>query len=357
MQIISAPIDEGTLRQRAFNQGLQQIAAGMRGYGQAKEAEEARTLRQQALEQRQQALNEQQRRQDLETAIGLSKTSGQEVTPEMVGTYMRGEQMAPGIQGPPQPPGMGLESVIGGIVNKQQAMQMEKASQMRAEKERKLLSDELKRAQIESLRKQRQAGKQISPGEIRRVEEGNVLPQMLQDVQGTIEANKDIFGPVMGTIASLNPYDTKAQSVDAQMRASSQAFGRFMEGGVLRKEDEEKYRKMFPQLGDTPEVAKNKLAIVQNLLETKQGSLMQTLEKSGYDVSGLKRQFSGAPLPPMLGRGAVPVSVQPQRQPIIQAQPEFQPAAHPQANEAIQWAQQNRNDPRAQAILQRLGAR
>jgi len=40
-----------------------------------------------------------------------------------------------------------------------------------------------------------------------------------------------------------------------------------MEGGVLRKEDEIKYRKMLPQITDTPQVARNKIKNVTEMLK------------------------------------------------------------------------------------------
>jgi hypothetical protein len=134
-------------------------------------------------------------------------------------------------------------------------------------------------------------GRKMLPADkVLSVNEGKQIPRMLEDIGGTIEANADTFGPVMGRINSANPYNEKAKTIDAQMRASAQAFGRFMEGGVLRKEDEEKYRKMFPQLSDTPGVAKNKLAIVDRLLKSKSAADVSALAASGYDT----RAFNGS---------------------------------------------------------------
>lgn len=129
------------------------------------------------------------------------------------------------------------------------------------------------------------------------VNQGNTIPKQLADISATIGQNADSFGPVMGRLSTLNPYDTKSQTIDAQLRASAQAFGRYMEGGVLRKEDEDKYRKMFPTLGDTPEVARNKLAIVNKLLVEKQKSDVGALEQQGYSVNGLQAD---------LGKGEIP---------------------------------------------------
>jgi len=130
-------------------------------------------------------------------------------------------------------------------------------------------------------------GKQLPPDKVLAVNESNTIPKMLNAVRSSIENNVDLFGPVQGRLGSMNPYNVQAQTIDAEMRTASQTFGRYMEGGVLRKEDEDKYRRMFPQLHDTPEVAKNKLAIVDRLLAEKRNSDVAALRESGWDVSGL----------------------------------------------------------------------
>lgn len=144
-------------------------------------------------------------------------------------------------------------------------------------------------------------GKQMSATEVMKVNEGNQIPSMLKDVKGIIENNKDSFGPVGGRFSSFNPYNEKAQTIGANIKASAQAFGRFMEGGVLRKEDEEKYEKMFPTLSDTPAVAANKLAIVEKLLIDKQNSTVGALRDSGYSTQGVDQNLIPAQSPGILG--------------------------------------------------------
>lgn len=146
-------------------------------------------------------------------------------------------------------------------------------------------------------------GTKLAADKVMRIQEGDSVASMLPDISETIKANSDSFGPIAGRIGGMNPYDTKSQTIDAQMRASSQAFGRYMEGGVLRKEDEEKYRKMFPNLSDSKEVAENKLAIVQKLLVDRQRGDLDALTKAGYNTEPFNRRESPA-LPQVLGGGA-----------------------------------------------------
>lgn len=155
---------------------------------------------------------------------------------------------------------------------------------------------------------QRGKGFKLPPDKVLSVQQGAQIPKQLDNIEVTLKNNEAIFGPAMGRVGGANAYDTQAQTVDAQLRSASQSFGRLMEGGVLRKEDEEKYRKMFPQLSDTPEVAKNKLAIVRNLLVSKQNGDIDALGAQGYDVTGFQR-IPDAQLPKALGGGGLPAPV------------------------------------------------
>lgn len=143
------------------------------------------------------------------------------------------------------------------------------------------------KAEIETQRARK--GRELPAARVNMINEGQLIPLGLDEISQTIENNPNLFGPVAGRKGQLNPYDTKAQSIDAQLRAYSQQFGRFMEGGVLRKEDEEKYRKMFPNLTDTPEIAKNKLQVVRRLLANKYNSEIETLKGQGFNIEGFER--------------------------------------------------------------------
>jgi len=209
----------------------------------------------------------------------------------------------------------------------------------------KLMADVAK-TQAESAKVAREAsqttsGKQLSSTDVLKVNEGNAIPTMLKDVSSIIANNSDSFGPIRGRASSFNPYNEKAQTIESNIRASAQAFGRYMEGGVLRKEDEEKYQKMFPNLSDTPEIAANKLAIVEKLLIDRQNSSVQALKSSGYDTKGVDQNLVSRPAPDILN--------------INGGAKKAAPVVHPEANEALQWAKSNPNDPRSAAILQRLG--
>ena len=158
--------------------------------------------------------------------------------------------------------------------------------------QREKMANALKIAGVKAQNKNR-----LTPNVILKVNEGNAIPAMLDDVSKVIQGNIDLFDPIKGRANSWNPYNTRIQSVDSQIRAAAQAFGRFMEGGVLRKEDQEKYRKMFPNVGDTPEVASAKLQNVRRQLIQRQNSDLEALQSQGYDTTGLDKDFAIPGLP------------------------------------------------------------
>lgn len=140
-------------------------------------------------------------------------------------------------------------------------------------------------AQLDIQRQQLAQGKQLSPDQVNRISEGNQMPLVLQGLQDTISQNSDLFGPVAGRAAGLNPYSTRAQSIQAELKRAMQSIGKYLEGGVLRAEDEAKYAKMLPQLSDTPAVAAAKLDGIKTLLEAKQAQYLRDVGSGGYNTS------------------------------------------------------------------------
>ena len=109
----------------------------------------------------------------------------------------------------------------------------------------------------------------------------------LNSLEKSIQSRKSLLGPIKGTAGKLNPYAVEAQDLQGEIDAVRQLVGKAMEEGVLRKEDEEKYKKILPKLTDTPAVALRKIENVYNLLSQKEQSRTSGLQGSGYDVSGL----------------------------------------------------------------------
>ncbi len=104
----------------------------------------------------------------------------------------------------------------------------------------------------------------------------NMVNRLSQSIAST-----GLTGPIKGLGAKI-PYATEFKDLQAQIDLARQVVGKFLEGGVLRKEDEEKYKKILPTMYDTPEVAQRKL---QNIMTELQSRLAQ-YEATGYSGYG-----------------------------------------------------------------------
>lgn len=139
-----------------------------------------------------------------------------------------------------------------------------------------------------------QAKGQLSATETLKVAEGKAIPDTLDVIEKSLENNKDLlagttFKPWAKMSAAVRSNTgEKEQIFDAELRSASQQFGRYMEGGVLRKEDEDKYRLMFPQLSDTEAVAKAKLQNVREMMMRKQQTDLDALKAQGKSTAGLE---------------------------------------------------------------------
>ena len=170
-----------------------------------------------------------------------------------------------------------------------------------------------------------EGGPKVTAGTAQELGDSKAAEAMLESLEKSIEANKDNLGPVEGRVRGWNPYDTNAQSFQAQVNATKQIVGKYLEGGVLRMEDEKKYEKILPKLSDTPEVAKNKLLEVKRLIAEKYGSQVGTLGEGGYDISGFSQE-NKAPV-------------------------EDQKLVADQLNKAYEFAQTNPEDPQSKRFM------
>lgn len=89
----------------------------------------------------------------------------------------------------------------------------------------------------------------------------------LNKLSSAIQSGNGEVSPIVGTLRSLNPYDVDQKTLLAMIDKTRQIVGKALEGGVLRKEDEAKYRKILPTTSDTKEVALNKIAMIREQLQ------------------------------------------------------------------------------------------
>lgn len=102
----------------------------------------------------------------------------------------------------------------------------------------------------------------------------------LSDLYNSLEQS-NVNGPGIGQLRALNPFDTNAQTLQQQIAATKQIVGKALEGGVLRKEDEAKYAKILPTLGDTDAVAKAKIQQLYSLISQRLNQYQSGLNGGG----------------------------------------------------------------------------
>jgi hypothetical protein len=83
--------------------------------------------------------------------------------------------------------------------------------------------------------------------------------------------------PLLGGLRAANPFDTNAQSLQAQVATAKQIVGKALEGGVLRKEDEVKYAKLLPTMRDSDAVAQFKIQQLQQLISSRLQNYLSSL--------------------------------------------------------------------------------
>lgn len=110
----------------------------------------------------------------------------------------------------------------------------------------------------------------------------------LGSLRDVVSANLQYIGPISG-LAKYNPY-SKARTVQAEVDRVKQTVGKALEGGVLRKEDEEKYKKILAQLTDTPETALYKIDSLITTLQRDIDNYKSLQSQAGRAVSQTKTQ-------------------------------------------------------------------
>lgn len=127
--------------------------------------------------------------------------------------------------------------------------------------------------------------------------------RQLSSLADTIEKNKSWMGPVTGTAMSLPGADKAAQMagydshaiLESQIALAKQVIGKALEGGVLRKEDEAKYAKILPTMQDTPEVATQKIRMIQSQLSQDLAVYLNTQKENGRRVGTSAPAAPGSP--------------------------------------------------------------
>jgi hypothetical protein len=103
-------------------------------------------------------------------------------------------------------------------------------------------------------------------------------------------------------VTNLTGLGTESKQRQAIIDRIRQMIGKTLEGGVLRKEDEIKYAKILPTIGDPPDVVATKIAGLRETLQRKRETTLESLDDAGFNVEAFKaRGAPQAPTPPTSG--------------------------------------------------------
>lgn len=116
--------------------------------------------------------------------------------------------------------------------------------------------DKIKKAQELVFGKAR-AGLELSDTAIKTINDLHGGITDLQKLYTQIEG-KNLTGPLRGLFSNI-PGNVEQQTLQSEIDRVRQTIGKALEGGVLRKEDEEKYKKILPTINDPKEVALRKM--------------------------------------------------------------------------------------------------
>lgn len=127
--------------------------------------------------------------------------------------------------------------------------------------------------------------KPLSDTAIKDVEQTKSALASLDVLETKIKENLEFVGPISGW-QKLNPW-SEARKVQADVDRVRQTVGKALEGGVLRKEDEEKYKKILATLTDTPETAIYKIQALRDTLNRDIESYLSSQQASGRYTGGI----------------------------------------------------------------------
>lgn len=91
-------------------------------------------------------------------------------------------------------------------------------------------------------------------------------------------------------VTEMTGWGADAKSRNAVIARVKQVIGKALEGGVLRKEDEEKYKDILPTIGDVSSVVKTKLEGLDSAIRKRRDTLLDSLEDAGYEVGNYRKR-------------------------------------------------------------------
>jgi hypothetical protein len=138
----------------------------------------------------------------------------------------------------------------------------------------------------------REQGRQVISGDVEKItdfdtslDDLGVIRETLQGVPGGTGTAARIGAALPDVVTELTGVGAGPKSRQATIDRVKQVIGKALEGGVLRKEDEEKYKKILPTIQDPPDVVETKLTGLEQAIRLRRERHLENLSSAGYDTS------------------------------------------------------------------------
>jgi hypothetical protein len=135
----------------------------------------------------------------------------------------------------------------------------------------------------------REQGRSVTSGDAGRIADFDTSMDdvdVLERDLGQTGAASKLGAMLPNVVTEVFGWGESAKQRQAVIDRVKQVIGKALEGGVLRKEDEAKYEKILPTIGDAPQVAKVKIAGLRSALIQRRQRFVDSLEDANYDVKG-----------------------------------------------------------------------
>lgn len=134
----------------------------------------------------------------------------------------------------------------------------------------------------------REQGRPVVSGDAGRIADFDTslddLNTLARDI-GVTGTGSKIGAMLPDAITNLTGWGADSKARQAVIDRVKQVIGKALEGGVLRKEDEVKYEKILPKIGDEPTVAASKLKGLWEAITQRRQTLIDSLGDAGYDTT------------------------------------------------------------------------
>lgn len=135
-------------------------------------------------------------------------------------------------------------------------------------------------------------GRPMASGDVNRVSEMDTALGLLQGElgpqMGETGAGSKVGAMMPNFVSEYTGIGSESKARQALIDKAKQIIGKSLEGGVLRKEDEVKYTKILPTIGDPPDVAMAKVQGLADTIGMKREDLLRALSSAGYRTSGFQ---------------------------------------------------------------------